>query len=478
VGCELASSDNLVEDTGMQMKQTSSQDNEQTILTVSELNRQARITIEARFNQVWVVGEMSNFARPRSGHWYFSLKDENAQVRCAMFANRNRAVQIQPGDGQLVIARGRVSLYEGRGDFQIIVDHLEAAGEGALRQAFDQLKIKLADEGLFAPERKKTLPKLPEHVAVITSPTGAAIKDVLSVWQRRFPSLQVTVIPTAVQGEGAEAQLLAAIASAERLAPDVILLTRGGGSLEDLWSFNLESVARAVAACCVPTVSAVGHEIDVTICDFVADLRAPTPSAAAELMVPDSADLARSFTNSERQLLLLWHRYHEYLALTVANLRLQIPSPERVLERANQQVDDANLRMTRALGAKLHYEKMQLKGLARQLQNLGPGAQLKNADRQLVSLRKQMQLRMNQLLQSSSQQISSLSRMLHSVSPLPTMARGFAVVKNSEGEVLSSVTELAAGDLTTTYLHDGALTSEVKHIDKGALITDTTEMKH
>ena len=342
-----------------------------TVLSVSELNRQARITIEERFNQVWVMGEMSNFARPRSGHWYFSLKDESAQVRCAMFANRNRAVSMQPGDGQLVIVRGRVSLYEGRGDFQIIVDHLEPAGEGALRQAFDQLKVKLAGEGLFSSDRKQPLPEIPEHIAVITSPTGAAFRDVLAVWARRFPALRVTLIPTAVQGNEAEEQLVAAINQAAGLEPDAVLLTRGGGSLEDMWSFNLESVARALAACPCPTVSAVGHEIDVTICDYVADVRAPTPSAAAELMVPSADDLLRVLAHHHRQMQLLWHRYHKMQALTVANLRLQLPSPQQVLERAYQRVDDANARLNQGLRHKLRLCRLQFAGQARQLQALG-----------------------------------------------------------------------------------------------------------
>lgn len=451
---------------------SATQTTDKTILSVSDLNRQARVTIEQHFNQVWVMGEMSNFARPRSGHWYFSLKDDKAQVRCAMFANRNRAVQMQPGDGQLVIVRGRVSIYEGRGDFQIIVDHLEPAGEGALRQAFDQLKVKLAAEGLFAAERKQALPTLPRHVAVITSPTGAAIKDVLAVWRRRFPSLQVTIIPSQVQGDAAEPQLLQALERAAALQPDVVLLTRGGGSLEDLWSFNLESVARALAACPIPTVSAVGHEIDVTICDFVADLRAPTPSAAAELITPSAADLLRTFAHYQRQLNLLWHRHHELLALTVANLRLQLPSPQQVLERANQQVDDAYQRMTQHVSQQLRHQHMRLDGLTRQLQALGPEEQLHSASAALRSLEGRLQFALARNLQTKQQQLAGLSRMLQSVSPLPTLTRGFAVVKDAEGNVATSVAALSPGEQTTTFLADGAVISEIKEIHKDVSIAD------
>ncbi len=445
---------------------------DKTVLSVSELNRQARVTVEEHFNQVWVMGEMSNFARPRSGHWYFSLKDDKAQVRCAMFANRNRAVQMQPGDGQLVIVRGRVSIYEDRGDFQIIVDHLEPAGEGALRQAFDQLKVKLAALGLFDTDRKQPLPTLPRHVAVVTSPTGAAIKDVLAVWRRRFPALRITIVPSQVQGEAAEGQLLQAIERAADLQPDVLLLTRGGGSLEDLWSFNLESVARALAACPIPTVSAVGHEIDVTICDFVADVRAPTPSAAAELITPSAADLMRTFSHYQRQLHLLWRQQHEMLALTVANLRLQLPSPEQTLERANQQVDDAYQRMLRHLQHQLRQQHTRLDGLTRQLHALGPQEQLNGAKAALRSIEGRLQFAFTRELQGKQQQLAGLSRMLNSVSPLPTMARGFAVVKNQQGQVVSALAQLGRGDTTTTFLRDGAVISEVKDLQEDVSITD------
>jgi len=462
----------LKEDSVMRSSVSNTANAEKSVLTVSELNHQARITIEQRFNQVWVMGEMSNFARPRSGHWYFSLKDDQAQVRCAMFANRNRAVSMQPGDGQLVIVRGRVSLYEGRGDFQIIVDHLEPAGEGALRQAFDQLKVKLAAEGLFAADSKQPLPAVPEHVAVITSPTGAAIKDVIAVWRRRYPSLRVTLVPSAVQGDAAEQQLLDAIERAQSLNPDVMLLTRGGGSLEDLWSFNLEPVARALAACPCPTVSAVGHEIDVTICDFVADQRAPTPSAAAELIAPSREDLLRRLAYQQRQLTLIWHRYHEFLSLSVANLQLQLASPERVLEQANQQVDDATERMSLAINNRLRYQRLRFLALARQLHNLGPSAQLKSATASVDSIGQRLALAWSRRMETHTQQLAGLSRMLHSVSPLPTVARGFAVVRNAAGDVIASVQDVNLGATTRTYLQDGSLVSTVEEIHVGETIAD------
>ncbi|XOV82133.1 MAG: exodeoxyribonuclease VII large subunit [bacterium] len=442
------------------------------ILTVTQLNRQARLALEQRFNQVWVMGEMSNFARPRSGHWYFSLKDENAQVRCAMFANRNRSVALQPGDGQLVIARGRVSLYEGRGDFQVIVESLEAAGEGALRQAFDQLKLKLAAEGLFDAQNKRALPEMPQHVAVITSPTGAAIRDVIAVWQRRFPSLRVTVIPSAVQGPAAEAELLAALQKVPQLEPDIVLLTRGGGSLEDLWSFNLESVARALAACAYPTVSAVGHEIDVSICDFVADVRAPTPSAAAELIAPDAAAVQQALKQQLRALERAWQRdLHSHLQ-QLKHLQRRLPNPEQIITRFGQRIDDANLRLEAAISRKLDYLRLQISGAQRQLQALGPTEQLHSAQRSLVSSQRRLIYAMRQRLVAQSNQLAGFSRMLHGVSPLPTINRGFALVENNSGSVVTSLAQLSPGDTTTTYLQDGAFVATVDHLQPGATLTN------
>ena len=263
------------------------------ILSVGDLNRAARQLLEGQFAMVFVEGEISNFARPSSGHWYFTLKDSSAQLRCAMFRNRNQSIRFAPANGQQVIVRGKISLYEGRGEYQMIAEFLEEAGDGALRRAFDKLKSQLEAEGLFAEYTKKVIPAMPRHIAIITSPTGAAIRDVLQVLKRRFPAINVSVLPVAVQGDEAPAQIVRALSQANQYVEDpfdLILLTRGGGSLEDLWAFNTEPVARAIFASQLPVVCAVGHETDVSIADFVADLRAPTPSAAAELISPDGAE--------------------------------------------------------------------------------------------------------------------------------------------------------------------------------------------
>lgn len=439
------------------------------ILTVSDLNRQARLTIEQTFQTVWVTGEMSNFARPRSGHWYFSLKDQGAQVRCAMFVNRNRAVQMQPSDGQQVLIRGRVSLYEGRGEFQIIVDQMEPAGEGALRQAFDQLKRKLAEEGLFDSIRKQTLPQFPKRVAVITSPSGAAYQDILAVWQRRYPVLEVILIPAMVQGNEAEAQLISGLERAADLAPDVILLTRGGGSLEDLWSFNGEALARAVAASSIPVVSAVGHEIDTTISDLVADMRAPTPSAAAELIVPDIAELLSEFAAYESHLGNMTRRYLEHQALKARNLLIRLPNPNQVIERLAQRIDDASNRLQLGQQSRLHTATAQLTALHRQLTLVGPENRLSELKARLEHLTQLNTRAVRQTLSKHADACAQLSRMLHGVSPLPTLARGYAVLRQTDGRVISSSDELTKGQPFTAVLNDGTVHGEVVKISDETL---------
>ena len=438
---------------------------QRSVVTVSQLNREARVTIEQRFSQVWVTGELSNFARPRSGHWYFTLKDNNAQVRCAMFANRNQRVSMQPSDGQQVLIRGRVSLYENRGDFQIIVEQMEPAGEGALRQAFDALKLKLASEGLFATERKQALPQQPETAVIVSSASGAAVHDVLAVWRRRYPRLQVTLIPTAVQGAEAEPQILAALAKAENLQPDVILLTRGGGSLEDLWCFNLESVARAIYALTTPVVSAIGHEIDVTIADFVADLRAPTPSAAAELMVPDANDLSDNVSALYRHLRNLTRNQLRHQNLLLHNTALQLVSPQTHIQQNWQRLDDLRRRATAATEGTVRALESQLGKTEGRLRLQGPTPRLQLARQQLAAAQQLLQNRCEQRLNQYQTSLANLVRMLEGVSPLPTLARGYAIVRSTEGRVIESADALNAGDRVTAQFAKGTVTALVENID-------------
>lgn len=437
------------------------QPNEQTVLSVTDLNRQARVAIEDRFHDVWVLGEMSNFARPRSGHWYFTLKDERAQVRCAMFSNRNRAVQVQPGDGQLVLIRGRVSLYEGRGEFQIIVDHMEAAGEGALRQAFDQLKAKLATEGLFANAAKLPLPRYPEKIAVVTSATGAAFRDIRAVLARRYPALEILLVPCLVQGTAAEEQLLRALDRAIEQVPDIILLTRGGGSLEDLWPFNSERLARALHACRIPTVSAVGHEIDVTIADFVADVRAATPSAAAELVSPDRVELSSEFQGYERHLLAMFQRYVEHQHLRIENLALRISNPMDILERQKTSIRALLERFRRASQMQLHSARKQSQHMQARLHQQAPHkligqlqTRIKQSDADLLRC-------MTAKITQAKNQLGHQSRMLNGLSPLPTIDRGYALATTAQGTVVASVQDVQQDDLLTIYVSDGSIATKV-----------------
>ena len=453
-----------------ELKQTATRP---TVLSVSELNLQARVTIEKQFNVVWVEGELSNFARPRSGHWYFTLKDDSAQIRCAMFVNRNRLAQIQPSDGQQVLIKGRVSIYEGRGDFQIIVDQIEHAGEGLLRQAFEKLKIKLSAEGLFSPETKKPLPAHPAHAIIVSSPTGAAVKDILAVWRRRYPLLQVTLVPTAVQGDEAPAQIVNALKIAERLHPDVVILTRGGGSLEDLWSFNVEEVARAIFNCQVPVISAVGHEIDFTIADLVADTRAPTPSAAAEIAVPDLAEISNQIKELHRLLVNNWDRTIQVFRLKLQNAALRLISPKAMVEQAHQRIDDTSNRLTLTLENTLARKADQLSQSRAQLRILGPGRQLQRAKTELSAKTNRLLRVARDRLSKDKERLASLTRVLESVSPLPTISRGYAIVQDEKSKkVITQGAELRPGQKLTTHITDSSFTSTVESIDNETSLLD------
>ena len=338
------------------------------VLSVSDLTRSARMLLEGNFPNIYVEGEISNFSAPASGHWYFTLKDAKSQLRCAMFKGRNSRLRFVPRNGMQVVVRGKISLYEGRGDFQMIAEHMEEAGDGALRRAFELLKLKLEQEGLFDEEEKQNVPELPQHLAIITSPTGAAIRDVLQVLARRFPALKTTVIPVTVQGDEATPQIVDAIDLANRYTEDpfdAILLTRGGGSLEDLWAFNTEPVARAVFASDIPVVSAVGHEIDITIADFVADLRAPTPSAAAELLSPDQQVWQQQLDLIEQQFLQMARAKQLALQNQLKHLTARLRHPGERLSNLHKRFDELQARMNR--GMRQQFENTDLENLERRL---------------------------------------------------------------------------------------------------------------
>lgn len=438
--------------------------NEREVLSVSQLNRRAKQLLETHLPLLWVEGELSNVSIPSSGHWYFTLKDQDAQVRCAMFRNRNMAVRFRPQQGQHVLIRARVSLYEGRGDYQIIAEHMEEAGAGALHRAFDQLKARLEQEGLFDPQFKKSLPPLPRHIAVITSPTGAAIRDILHVLERRFASVPVTVIPVAVQGKEAAPQIVRAIELANRAGLfDVVILGRGGGSLEDLWPFNEEAVARAIFASQLPVVSAVGHEVDFTIADFVADVRAPTPSAAAEIVTPDGEAWLDKFIGFEVLLEEIMERKLEQLGQKLQWLRSRLRHPKEKLEQQAQRLDNLELRLKANVERQLERCRNRLDTLVIRQKPLHPEVKL-------AQLKQRFQIAQQQLLRTQRidmaerhQRFNAAVRMLNTLSPLNTLERGYALVTEANTQKpITSLSQIKVGDKVKTRLADGEFVSTVE----------------
>ena len=409
------------------------------VFSPSALVRMARDVLEDAFPLIWVEGEISNLSRPGSGHLYFSLKDAQAQVRCAMFRSRAALLRFKPADGARVLVRARLSLYEARGEFQLVVEHMEPTGEGALLRAFEELKKRLAAEGIFAPELKRALPKVARRIGVITSPTGAAVRDVLSVVGRRFALADIEVLPVPVQGREAPAAIIRMLgAAAKARRHDVLLLTRGGGSLEDLWAFNDEALARAIRASAIPVLSAVGHEIDFTIADFAADLRAPTPSAAAELLVPDSDELLRALRHARDR--LRQHMRHRLLAaaqrLDHACVRLRMQHPRARLRAGSDRLAQLHARLRRQHPATLIARRReQLRGNAR-------------------TLRAGLAYR----LESRALRLGELARALNAVSPLATLQRGYAILlERGSGRVVRSAKQARASIRFAARLADGEI---------------------
>lgn len=435
------------------------------VLTVSQLNQRARLLLEDVFPQVWVEGELSNIARPASGHVYFTLKDRNAQVRCAIFKQQASRVRDLLRDGLLVRVRGRVSLYEGRGDYQMILDSVEAAGDGALRLAFEALKTALQAEGLFAQERKQALPKYPQRIGVITSPSGAVLHDIVSVFARRAPHVQLTLIPTAVQGREATVQIVRALALADSAQYDALILARGGGSLEDLWCFNEEVVARAVANCQTPIVSAIGHETDVSISDFVADIRAPTPSAAAELLAPDRAELLNRLRSAERQLGLRANEALTRKRIQLQHLRQRLRHPRERLQQHNQRLDDLTLRLQRAIHAQVQRRNQNYNHLQARLAVQHPQEALTAHQQQLKNLQLRLARATEFNLKQTKQRLHALLQTLHVVSPLATLDRGYSILMTeNEQHIIRSVDTVQPAQTVQARLADGYLTLQVQAI--------------
>ena len=437
------------------------------VRTVSEVNAEARFLIEERFRRVWIEGEVSNFRPYASGHWYFSLQDDRAQLRCVMFSGANRFVRFRLHNGLSVLLRGRLSIYEGRGDFQAIVDHVEPAGEGALRAALERLKSRLAQEGMFDETRKRAIPGYPRHIAVISSRSGAALRDVVAVIRRRFPCVRLTCFDVAVQGFEAEGQIIAAFDRAEfmRHPPDVIVLTRGGGSLEDLAAFNLESVARRIAAAEIPVVSAIGHETDVTIADFVADRRAPTPSAAAEMVTPDRHDIERRLRRLQATLVARTKTRLGMDQRLLAATRQRLVHPGRTVEQRMLRIDELGERLAGGMASRIDHAGTALRHRMDLLARCNPAAGLPAARDRVARAALQLHAAATQSRRQRDARVTALARALNAVSPLATLERGFAIVARPDGsrwgKPLGTAQDVQRGDAIVAHLAHGSIDATV-----------------
>ena len=435
------------------------------ILTPSQLNTLARDLLEDTFSLVWIEAELGNVSRPASGHLYVTLKDARAQVRAAMFKPKSSWLRFVPREGVRVLARGRVTLYEARGEYQVVLDHMEEAGEGALRRAFDALKAQLASEGLFEADRKRPLPAFVRRIALVTSPTGAVVRDVLSVLARRFPLVEVDVLPVQVQGTAAAAQILGAMrAAADCKRYDVVLLARGGGSLEDLWAFNDEALVRAIAQCDTPVVSAIGHETDFTLADFVADIRAPTPSVAAELLVPHRDDLLRRLDSLHaRMRALVLQRVHGAMQRTDrASLRLQAARPQARIAMLQQRQSEALRRLHGAWRQRHERHTAQLRHADAVLRASHPRRRIERLRERVSALGPRPQAAIARALARRALQLRGIARSLEAVSPLATVARGYAIVQRADGQVVRSIDDVREGEAVQARFADGSLQLRVE----------------
>jgi len=436
----------------------------QNIFTVSRLNAEVRLLLENEMGIVWLVGEISNFSAPVSGHWYLTLKDSRAQVKCAMFRGNNRRVTFKPQNGNQVLVKARLSLYEPRGDYQLIIESMQPEGDGRLQQQFDELKMKLAGEGLFAQTNKQPLPEHPKRVGVITSKTGAALFDILDVLKRRDPSLPVVVYPTMVQGEEAAMQIAQAIGCANsRNECDVLIVGRGGGSLEDLWCFNNEILARTIAASQIPIISAVGHEVDVTIADFVADMRAPTPSAAAELVSRDNSHKGQALVTRQQKLAsaLRYYLSQQRQRTTALLHRLEKQHPNHQLQRQSQQLDDLEMRLQRSMERYLSLRQQKVERQQHRLELNSPVKRLSIQQSNLQRLEQKLLDAMDRKLLNTRHQLALAAEKLDTVSPLATLKRGYSITQSDSGKVITKASEMKTGDTLVTRLSDGEIRSTV-----------------
>lgn len=441
-------------------------------LSVSQLTRQVKGLLETSFMEVYVEGEISGLSRPASGHWYFTIKDERAQIRCAMFRNRNRLLKQVPADGEQVLVRARVSLYEARGDFQLIVESIEPAGRGALQRAFEELKARLEREGLFAMEHKKTVPVPPQNLGLVTSGTGAAISDILRVLERRFPGLPITLYSTPVQGADAKTGIVAAIERAHRHGRcDALIVGRGGGSLEDLWCFNEEAVARAIFNSRIPIISAVGHEVDITIADLVADQRAPTPSAAAEAVSPNRQEWLERLEGLELRLIPGMRQRLQQRSERVAELRQRLRHPRQQLQEQAQKVDELETRLHQQTRRQLTQHQEQLRQYWRRLTAIRPDHRLRLARERVHENHQRLERAMRGCVEREQERTRNLAAQLDLVSPLATLNRGYAIAQDQSGTILRRADQRAPGDAVSIRLGQGRLACRVEDVQK-SLETD------
>ncbi|ELI5381734.1 exodeoxyribonuclease VII large subunit [Vibrio parahaemolyticus] len=436
----------------------------QNIFTVSRLNAEVRLLLENEMGIVWLVGEISNFSAPVSGHWYLTLKDSRAQVKCAMFRGNNRRVTFKPANGNQVLVKARLSLYEPRGDYQLIIESMQPEGDGRLQQEFEELKMKLAAGGLFAQTNKLPLPEHPKRVGIITSKTGAALYDILDVLKRRDPSLPVVIYPTMVQGDDAAIQIAQAIGRANsRNECDVLIVGRGGGSLEDLWCFNNEILARTIAASQIPIISAVGHEVDMTIADFVADVRAPTPSAAAELVSRDNSHKDQALVTRQHKLASAMRYYLAQQKQQSAQLmhRLERQHPSYQLQRQSQQLDELDMRLRRAMQRFIDTRQQAVERKHHRLQLNSPVKHLAQQKSRLERVEHKLLDAMDRKLLTMRHQLAIAAEKLDTVSPLATLKRGYSITQTKQGKVVTSADDVKTGDLLVTRLANGEIHSTV-----------------
>lgn len=433
-----------------------------TAISVEQLNQQIKMMIEGQLHSVWVRGEISNFKPHSSGHHYFSLKDSKSQIKAVMFRGNNLRLKFKPVDGLEVIVRGKISVYEPRGDYQIVIDMMEPVGAGALQRAFEQLKLKLKNEGLFDTSKKRFLPILPRHIAIVTSPTGAAVRDMINVLTRRYKSVNVTIVPTLVQGEGAAPQICLALDKAYSLPEvDVVIVGRGGGSIEDLWAFNEEIVARKIAESPVPIISAVGHEIDFTIADFVADVRAPTPSAAAELVVKNAADLTQHISSLKRMLIQHMAKWLSSERHKLHGLTRNLVDPKRRIYDLILRRDELELRLLSA--REKYFEKQRMKILILQKRMISPLEIFNRIQNRFSLLKYKLKQSVNLSLEHNKHQLSQLMGKLDALSPLKVVDRGYSLV-TVDKKVVKNIKQIKKGDEINVRFAKGQVRATVNEI--------------